>query len=300
MSPPRIIDGRRIAASINSETREKLKNARSERRPAILSITIGSDPSSESYLRQKQRAANSLGIELKLKQFSRSASEDEIIEFADMASEDGAIDAIMLHSPVPPGFDADRIAAHISPSKDVDCMSMHSRGLLYSGKPLYSPATAEAVVETLRRENVQISGKHVVIIGRSLVVGKPLASLLLVNGERGDATVTVCHSKTAELPSITVTADILVAAIGKAHFVTGEMVRKGTVVIDVGINASRTVNGLFSGGITGDVDFASVSQVAAALTPVPGGVGPVTTAILMRNVVKSWTRRIIAGTNHPG
>jgi methylenetetrahydrofolate dehydrogenase (NADP+)/methenyltetrahydrofolate cyclohydrolase len=298
MGSARIIDGIKIARAINSETSERLRSEVSERRPAILSITIGSSQSSESYLRQKQRAAGTLGIDLRVKQFSVDASEDEITHFADTASADPEIDAIMLHSPVPPGFDTERIAAHIAPSKDVDCMSLHSRGLLYSGKPLYSPATAEAVVEILHRENIQISGKHVVILGRSLVVGRPLASLLLMNGEKGDATVTVCHSKTEELRLITRTADILVAAIGRAHFVTGEMVRKGAVVIDVGINVAGTVGGQPSVAITGDADFRSLTEVASALTPVPGGVGPVTTAILMRNVVNAWAEGIRRSMNN--
>lgn len=196
----------------------------------------------------------------------------------------------MVLSPVPQGYDIDELADIIPPGKDVDCMSTYSRGLLYSGRPLFSPATAEAVIEIMKHESVPVSGRHVVILGRSLVTGRPLASLLLMKGKEGDATVTVCHSRTEDLPRITRSADVLVAATGRPLSVAGTMIREGTVVIDVGIS-EIAVPGK-QPRIVGDVDFESVSKVASALTPVPGGVGPVTTAVLMRNVVRAWSRSL--------
>jgi methylenetetrahydrofolate dehydrogenase (NADP+)/methenyltetrahydrofolate cyclohydrolase len=291
MNSCRIIDGRSIAASIRAETIDLLKNEKDGSKPTILAISVGNNPAVESYSSQKERSAISIGIDFRRKHFGPDASEGDVILALKEAADDKKIDAIMIHTPIPSVFDIGRLSDIIPAEKDVDCLNSLSRGLLYSGRPLFSPATAEAVIEILKHERIETAGKHAVILGRSLTVGRPLASLLLMHGFPGDATVTVCHSMTDDLSKFTRQADILVAAVGRPRLISGEMITKGATVIDVGINAiaSGESNGQFV--LTGDVDFDSASHVAGALTPVPGGVGPVTTAVLMRNVVRAWLRR---------
>ncbi len=285
----RIIDGKKIAALISDETAELLRRGRGSG-PTMLAISIGSDATVESYSRQKERAAGATGIGFRREHFGIDAGEEEVAAVLRRAANDAEVSAIMIHLPVPPRFDIDALSGIIPPEKDVDCLSNVSRGMLFSGNPVFSPATAEAVMEILKHEQVDTAGKHVVILGRSLTVGKPLANLLLMRGRSGDATVTVCHSKSGDTAKFTREADILVVAAGKPRMVTGEMIRRGATVVDVGINTSLSPE---TGGkycITGDVDFDSAVSVAGAITPVPGGVGPVTSSVLMRNVARAWLK----------
>ncbi len=288
----RTIDGKKIAASIRAATIELLSAGGGSSKPVILTVSIGNDPSVESYARQKEKAAASTGIEFRRAHFGAESDEDGVLDLLRKSANDANVSAILIHTPVPQKFDFDRLSAAIPPEKDVDCLTRVSRGMLFSGKPLFAPATAEAVIEILKHEHTVTSKKHVVIIGRSLTVGKPLASLLLMRGQYADATVTLCHSATDDIAKYTRQADILVAAAGRAHLVTGEMIRSGATVIDVGINPLPVQGSERRQGITGDVDFDSAFPIAGAMTPVPGGVGPVTSAVLMRNVARAWLKGI--------
>ena len=293
----RTIDGKSIAASIKAETVDLLKSKKDGSRPAILAISVGNNPAVESYSSQKERSAVSIGIDFRRKHFGPDASEEDVIFALEEASDDKKTDAIMIHTPIPSGFGIERLSDLIPAEKDVDCLNSVSRGLLYSGRPLFLPATAEAVIEILKHEHIETAGKHAVILGRSLTVGRPLASLLLMHGASGNATVTVCHSMTKDLSKFTRQADILIAAVGRPRLISGEMIAKGATVIDVGINAVASRGSKEQFVMTGDVDFDSASLVAGAITPVPGGVGPVTTAVLMRNVVRAWLGRKSLGNN---
>ncbi len=286
----RIIDGRKIASAIRAETIELLNGGRKRDRPALLVISIGNDAAAESYSKQIERAASTTGIDFRRERLDAGMSEKDAAAFINRAAGDAVVSALMIHVPVPKGFDIDRLSGFIPPEKDVDCMNDASRGMLYSGRPMFSPATAEAVMEILKHEHIATSGKHVVVIGRSLTVGKPLASLLLVRGPGGDATVTICHSKSGDIARYSRQADILVAAAGTPHLVNGDMISEGATVIDVGINPIPASGSGQKYGITGDVDYESALRVAGAITPVPGGVGPVTSAVLMRNVAKAWRK----------
>lgn len=284
-----VIDGRTIAAEIDAETASLLASgARAGRSACLAALTVGSNPAAESYSKQKQKSASKLGIDymdVRLPaETTLSSARSRIRELA----EDRHIDGLIVHTPIPAHLNADLLLDGIPAAKDVDCAANYSRGMLYSGRQLYAPATAEAVIEIMLRSGFTPGGKHVVVLGRSLVVGRPLATLLLGKGKRGDATVTVCHSKTKNIGDHTRRADILVSAIGSAGYVKREMVSRGAVVIDVGINAVPSETGRGGYRLVGDVDFTEVSEVAGAITPVPGGVGPVTASVLMRNVASSF------------
>ncbi len=284
-----IIDGRRIAADIDAETSSIIESVPgTDRRPAMAVVSVGHDAAAESYSRQKQRIAAKLDIGYRSVNMEEGESEEHIASAVRTLSDDKGVDAVLVHSPLPRGLDARRILDCIAPLKDVDCASTYSMGRMYSGMTVHPPATPQAVIEVMVRSGFGPAGKHVVIVGRSNVVGKPLANLLLQKGEMGDATITVCHSRTKELEIHTRRAEILVSAVGRPGAVTGKMVTPGTFVIDVGINSVPSPTSKSGFRIVGDVDFESVSEKALAITPVPGGVGPVTTSVLLRNVARAF------------
>lgn len=288
-----IIDGRKIAAEIDSESAALIESGAGRGlRATLAAITIGRDPAAESYSRQKQKVAQKLGIDYISVQEPDGVETSEVVAAVRKMAENRDVDGILVHTPVPAHLDARRILESIPLEKDVDCAGLQSMGLLYSGRPLFAPATAQAVMEILKRSGHKTEGRHVVVLGRSMVIGKPLATLLLMKGRGGDATVTVCHSRTTDISEHTLRADIIVAAIGQARFVTREMVSPGTVVIDVGINSIPSPDAAGGYRLTGDVDFSAVSEVASAITPVPGGVGPVTTSVLMNHVARAFAGRI--------
>ncbi|RMI32262.1 bifunctional 5,10-methylenetetrahydrofolate dehydrogenase/5,10-methenyltetrahydrofolate cyclohydrolase [Nocardia stercoris] len=271
------LPGKELAAALNSATRERaaaLTESRG-RAPQLMLVVANDDPASGWYVKSLQRAAERLGIICDTLDLGATATAEAIRERLHALSADPAVDAVMLQTPLPAGVGLNDVSIAIAPAKDVDGVSPASLGLLAAGLPGFPPATSEAVVELAKHHGVPLSGRHVAVVGRSNVVGKPLAQLLLAE----DATVTVCHSRTTDLPAATSAADVVVAAVGRAGLITGDHVREGAVVIDVGTNEGP------DGGIVGDVDAASVDGKAAALSPVPGGVGPVTTALLMRHVV---------------
>lgn len=270
--------GKELAAAINSDTKQRAAALAENGAAARLVLVVANDdPASAWYVKSLNRAAERNGITCDNVDLGIDATAEEIRAKLAELSADPTVDAIMLQTPLPKGVGLDDVSLAIASAKDVDGVSPLSLGLLATGLPGFPPATSEAVVELAKAHGIALSGKHVAVVGRSNVVGKPLAQLLLAE----DATVTVCHSRTVDLPSVTSAADIVVAAVGRAGLIKAEHIRDGAIVIDVGTNEGE------DGNITGDVDAASVTGKAAALSPVPGGVGPVTTALLMRHVVQA-------------
>lgn len=246
--------------------------------PHLLAILVGDDPASAVYVRNKQRACEKAGILSSLCRLPAETTQDELLQTVEEANRNPAVHGILVQLPLPPQIDEQAVLDAVSPLKDVDAFHPQNVGLLAQGRPRFQPCTPRGVQQLLLRHQVETSGAHAVVLGRSEIVGKPMALLLMQRGPGGNATVTVCHSRTRNLPEITRSADILIAAIGIPNFVTREMVQPGAVVIDVGINRTET-------GLTGDVAFDEVSQVASAITPVPGGVGPMTIAMLLENTL---------------
>ncbi|MFB7723883.1 MULTISPECIES: bifunctional 5,10-methylenetetrahydrofolate dehydrogenase/5,10-methenyltetrahydrofolate cyclohydrolase [unclassified Nocardia] len=270
--------GKELAAAINADTKARAAALTENGAPARLALVIANDdPASTWYVKSLNRAAERNGITCENVDLGVEATAEEIRAKLTELSADPSVDAIMLQTPLPKGVGLDDVSLAIAAAKDVDGVSPLSLGLLASGLPGFPPATSEAVVELAKFHGIPLEGRLVAVIGRSNIVGKPLAQLLLAE----NATVTVAHSRTADLPAVTSAADIVVAAVGRAGLVTAEHIRDGATVIDVGTNEDE------NGGITGDVNAESVTGKAAALSPVPGGVGPVTTALLMRHVVQA-------------
>jgi methylenetetrahydrofolate dehydrogenase (NADP+)/methenyltetrahydrofolate cyclohydrolase len=281
----RLLDGKATAAAIRQEIAGQVTQwcQFGGPIPRLVAILVGDDPASQVYVRNKEKACQSAGMQSQVIRLAPETSDTELTDLLEQLNNDSATNGILVQLPLPKHLDTQRILDLINPIKDVDAFSPENVGLLAQGRPRYLPCTPHGVLQILARHGCTVMGKHVVIIGRSDIVGKPLA-LMLVQKEIGfgaelaNATVTICHSKSRDLPSLTRTADFLVAAVGQAHLVTADMVKPGAVVIDVGIN--RQGNSL-----VGDVDFSGVSQVAGAITPVPGGIGPLTIAMLLRNTL---------------
>ncbi|AUI59151.1 bifunctional 5,10-methylenetetrahydrofolate dehydrogenase/5,10-methenyltetrahydrofolate cyclohydrolase [Amycolatopsis sp. BJA-103] len=270
-----LIDGRAIAAAITAEVTETAAKLRESGTAPTLAVLVPTDDDATAwYVRSIERAAKKVGVDCRVVQLEKPTGEDVTREL-DKLSADPSVHGIICQTPLPEGVTLDHVGAHIDPAKDVDGANPVSLGRLTAGLPTYAPATAAAVLEILKREQVALSGAQVAVVGRSTVVGKPAALLLL--GE--NATVTVCHSRTKDLAAVTRTADVLVVAVGRAHFVGADHVKPGAVVIDVGTNPTP------EGGLVGDVDQAAVEGIAGSITPVPGGVGPVTTSLLLRHTV---------------
>jgi methylenetetrahydrofolate dehydrogenase (NADP+)/methenyltetrahydrofolate cyclohydrolase len=280
-----IIDGKVIANSVREEVADDTRAwiAAGHRAPYLAVVLVGENPASASYVRGKARACSQAGINSDTIVRDESISQSDLMDLIENLNDDPAVDGILVQLPLPDHIDEDVIIRSISPEKDVDGFHPFSAGALMIGQPGFVPATPAGIVEMIKRSGVDTRGKHAVIIGRSNIVGKPLANLLLRRGI--DCTVTVCHSRTRDLPAITRQADILVAAIGRAGFVTPEMVAPGAVVIDVGINRVEDSSRERGYRLVGDVDFDGVEKVAGKITPVPGGVGPMTIAMLLRNTL---------------
>jgi methylenetetrahydrofolate dehydrogenase (NADP+)/methenyltetrahydrofolate cyclohydrolase len=295
----RIIDGKAIAAELEAEVASEV--ARLGYRPGLSVVRVGNDPASAIYVRNKARKAVELGIEGRELVFPDTLSEADLLAEVDRLNHDDAVDGILVQLPLPKQIDPKKIIDSIAPEKDVDGFHPSNVGKLHLGRPTLAPCTPAGVMRMLDAIGEPVEGRHAVVLGRSDIVGKPMGSLLL----QRNATVTICHSRTRDLASVTRLADILVVAIGRPIFVTAEMVRPGAIVIDVGMNTvgpefaaqlahdedkSRLLakNGT---ALLGDVDFSRVREVAGAITPVPKGVGPMTIAMLMRNTVTAAVRR---------
>ncbi len=273
----KIIDGKSLAAKIRAEARQEVeKNYLKKGKPApcLACVIVEGDSASEIYVRNKQKACDECGMTSKVVRLKNDVSKNTLKKTITELNADPSISGILLQLPLPAQLDEVEATNWIDPKKDVDCLTYHNLGALFSARGALAPCTATGVMEILKSENIEVAGKKAVVVGRSLLVGKSVANLL----EQANATVTVCHSKTRELYKETKTADILVVAIGKSRYITKEYIKKGAVVIDVGINRTES-------GLTGDVDFENVKELTSHITPVPGGVGPLTVACLMKNTL---------------
>ena len=274
-----IIDGRAIAAEVRSEV--KADTAELVERgitPGLATVLVGDDPASHVYVRSKRKACAEVGIKAWDHDLDASIPENTLLKLIADLNGDASVHGILVQLPLPEHMDEQKVLDAVSPLKDADGFHPYNMGRLLAGEPVVAPATPSGIQQMLVRSGIETAGAEVVIVGRSNIVGKPMAALLVQKSQGADATVTVCHSHTQDLQAHTLRADILIAAIGRAHAITGPMVKPGAAVIDVGIN--RTDDGL-----VGDVDFDAVKEVASAITPVPGGVGPMTIAMLLANVV---------------
>lgn len=267
----KIIDGKSYAAELRAALKTKID--KSEKKPGLAVVIVGNDAASQIYVRNKIKACGEVGIRSFSYELPETATQKQLEDLLDGLANDENINGILLQLPLPKGFDGESAMAHIPVAKDVDGFSAENLGLLTLHKEKTVACTPLGVMKLLEKEGVQLSGKHAVVLGRSDTVGKPMAMLLL----NANATVTVCHSKTQNIKEICKTADIIVAAVGKAKFVTEDMVKDGAVVIDVGMNRDE------NGKLCGDVDFDGVKEKVSLITPVPGGVGPMTIAMLMYN-----------------
>lgn len=283
-----LISGRAIAAEIRAEIEERVRGLgeREGLKPGLATVLVGEDPASQAYVRMKNRAAGELGIHSRQITLPAETSEEELLGLVHGLNVDPEIHGILVQSPVPPHIDEGRVLLAIDPAKDVDGFHPFNVGLLATGaEDVLKPCTPAGIVELLVRSGNPPAGKHVVVVGRSNIVGRPMASLLLRKGPGGDATVTVAHSRTPDLASVTRDGDIVIVAVGRPRTLVGDMVRPGAVVIDVGSNRIEDPDSEKGYRYVGDVDFEEVAEVASAITPVPGGVGPMTITMLLSNTV---------------
>jgi methylenetetrahydrofolate dehydrogenase (NADP+)/methenyltetrahydrofolate cyclohydrolase len=285
----KILDGTAIAQAIRAEVAEEVARLSDNgRKPGLAAVLVGEDPASAVYVRSKGKACEEAGMHSVTLRLPASTSEAELLETVDRLNADAQIHGILVQLPLPKHINSEKVLRRIDPAKDVDGFHPVNVGKLVVGDATaFRPATPYGVQQMLIRSGIETRGAHVVIVGRSNIVGRPMANLLIQQGPGGDATVTVCHSKTRDLPAITRTADIVIAAIGKAEFVTADMVRPGAVVIDVGINRVEDSSRPRGYRLVGDVAYEPVSRIAAAITPVPGGVGPMTIAMLLQNTLQA-------------
>ena len=284
----KLIDGNQIAEEVLEELRSKVSSYK-KGKPHVTFVRVGEDPASISYVRKKEITAQSIGIEASLLVFPENISEGELLQEIDRLNADHSVHGILIQSPLPSHINEVRAFNHVSPSKDVDGFHALNFGKLCQEQPdAFRSCTPAGIIELIKRSGIETAGKRVVVLGRSLIVGKPVGMLLLNRAIPGNATVTFCHSRTHNLPAITREADILIAAIGKPQFVTAEMVKPGCAVIDVGIN--RITDSACKSGhrLVGDVDFDAVAPNCSYITPVPGGVGPMTVAMLMANTIQAY------------
>ena len=275
----KIIDGKELAKKVRLELKDEVEKLKKDENihPKLAVIMVGSDPASQIYVRNKSKACDEIGIEFEEFLLDENTTQKELLDLIDKLNENEKVNGILLQSPIPKNLDINEAFRRISPEKDVDGFNPVNVGKLTLGQKGFISCTPFGVIKMLEEYNIDIEGKNAVVLGRSNIVGKPMSQCLL----NKNATVTICHSKTKNINDITKNADIIVAAIGKKEFVKGDMVKEGAVVIDVGINRGE------DGKLKGDVDFDEVSKKASYITPVPGGVGPMTIAMLMTNVVKA-------------
>lgn len=286
------IDGKVIAAEIQSELAARIEAlVAAGHRPGLAVVLVGENPASVSYVTAKERDCDKVGITSFDHRLPVETSQAELLELVDRLNRDPAVDGILVQLPLPDHIDSDAVLQRIDPTKDVDGFHPLSLGRMLTGLPTLLPCTPHGVIQMLQRSGNDPAGKHAVVIGRSNIVGKPLATLLALKRPGGNATVTVCHSRTPDIAAITRQADIVIAAIGRPRFVTAEMVKDGVVVIDVGVNRVDDPTARRGYRLVGDVDFDAVAPRTRAITPVPGGVGPMTRTMLLFNTVTAAEQR---------
>ncbi|MBI1319988.1 MAG: bifunctional methylenetetrahydrofolate dehydrogenase/methenyltetrahydrofolate cyclohydrolase FolD [Candidatus Hydrogenedens sp.] len=289
--PAKIISGPVVAESIRAELRDEIAAlAKKGIQPGLAVVLVGSDPASEVYVRSKRKTCEELGIASFSHDLPATCTERKLLGLIAKLNADARVHGILVQMPLPKHIDEQRVLNAIDPAKDVDGFHPVSVGKLLNGEPTFASCTPAGCIELLLRSGYDPAGKHVVIVGRSNIVGKPLAAMLMQKGRGGNATVTVCHSRTKNLAAITKQADILIAAIGVPQFIKARMVKDGAVVIDVGVNRIADATKKSGTRLVGDVDFEPVRKKAKAITPVPGGVGPMTITMLMKNTVEAARR----------
>lgn len=278
-----IISGKDLAIQKRQELANEVKLLKQKGiTPKLVIILVGDDPASLSYIKGKQKASVETGVEFKLEHLKESVTENELLQLIDRYNQDPFVDGILVQLPLPKHIDEKAVIEKISPEKDVDGFHPINIGRMMTGQEAFLPCTPAGIVELIKSANIEIPGKHVVVVGRSNIVGKPVGQLLL----NEDATVTYCHSKTNNLRSFTKEADILIVAVGKAHFLSADHMKEGAVVIDVGVNRTQ------SGKLVGDVHFEEAKEKAGFITPVPGGVGPMTITMLVHNTILAAKKRL--------
>ena len=288
-----LLDGKATSMAIEAELTEAV-NARLEKglkRPHLAAVLVGDNPASRAYVGHKVKACARVGFDSTLIEKPTDITQEELLGVVRTLNQDEAVDGFIVQLPLPDHIDDQAILEAVSPTKDVDGFHPVNAGKMALDLPCFLPATPMGIMSLLERAGIDTQGKHAVILGRSSIVGTPMALLLRSNGAPGNCTVTICHSRTRELQEHTRRADILIAAIGRAHFVTSDMVKDGAVVIDVGINRIPDESKKSGSRLTGDVDFEGVAPKASWITPVPGGVGPMTIASLMQNTLQACTNR---------
>jgi methylenetetrahydrofolate dehydrogenase (NADP+)/methenyltetrahydrofolate cyclohydrolase len=285
----KILDGAALARTIRAEVGAAVAKAAGSTRPGLAAVLVGDDPASAVYVRSKGKACEEAGMHSETIRLPKETSEAELLAVVDRLNADPGIHGILVQLPLPKQIDSEKVLRRVDPAKDVDGFHPVNVGKLVTGdRTAFRPATPYGVQQMLIRSGIETKGAHAVIVGRSNIVGKPMANLLIQQGPGGDATVTVSHSRTRDLPAVTRSADILIAAIGKPEFVTADMVRPGAVVIDVGINRVDDPSQSKGYRLVGDVAYGPVSGLASWITPVPGGVGPMTIAMLLQNTLQAW------------
>jgi methylenetetrahydrofolate dehydrogenase (NADP+)/methenyltetrahydrofolate cyclohydrolase len=284
----RIIDGKAIAAQIKTEVKDEVTQLKARGiEPCLAAVLVGDVVASKVYVGNKRRSCEQVGMSSVLRTLPADVPEQELLDLIDGLNNDSTVHGILVQLPLPGHIDETKVLQRVSPAKDVDGFHPINVGKLVIGFDTFKSCTPAGIQELLIRSGVDIVGKHVVILGRSNIVGKPMANILMQKHKHANATVTVCHSRTRDLPALARQGDILIAAMGQPEFVKPEMVAAGAIVIDVGINRVDDPASKKGYKLVGDVDFASVSKVASAITPVPGGVGPMTVAMLMVNTLKA-------------
>jgi methylenetetrahydrofolate dehydrogenase (NADP+) / methenyltetrahydrofolate cyclohydrolase len=284
----KIIDGKAIAAEIKNEVKQQVSELKQEGvAPCLAAVLVGDNPASKAYVGAKRKVCEQMGIKSVMKTPPADISKEALLGLVDELNNDASIHGILMQLPLPEHIDEQKVIERITPAKDIDGFHPVNVGRLVIGLDTFKPCTPAGIPELIVRSGLGVESKHVAIIGRSSIVGKPMMNILVQKAKNANATVTVCHSGTKDLPALTRQADIVIAAIGQAEFVKPAMVKEGAVVIDVGINRVDDDTSPKGYRLVGDVDFEAVSQKASAITPVPGGVGPMTVAMLMVNTVKA-------------
>ncbi|MGF1580933.1 MAG: bifunctional methylenetetrahydrofolate dehydrogenase/methenyltetrahydrofolate cyclohydrolase FolD [Gemmataceae bacterium] len=278
-----ILDGKQLAKTMQAELKEETAAFEQQHgfKPGLAAVLVGENPASQVYVRNKQKACERVGMASWLHRLPGETTQQELLELVTMLNNDTKVHGILVQLPLPEQIDEETVVRAVTPMKDVDGFGPENLGLLAAGNARYLPCTPAGMQQILMRYDIPTEGKHVVIVGRSNIVGKPFGLIMVQKAEGANATVTICHSRTPDIPEITKQADIIAVAIGRAHFLTADMVKPGAVVVDVGINR------MDDGKLVGDVDYDGVEPVASAITPVPGGVGPMTITMLLYNTLQA-------------
>ena len=286
-----IIDGNQISKDIIEELKQEVSSFQNQK-PKVVFVRVGEDPASVSYVNKKKKVAGEIGIDSDLRILDESITQAELVKIVEDLNEDESVHGILVQSPLPSHIDETLIFNTVSPEKDVDGFNVVNVGkLCQEDESGFVACTPAGIIELLSRQNIPTEGKHVVVVGRSLIVGKPAGLLLVKKSKVGNSTVTFCHSRTQNMTELTKQADILIAAIGKPQFITSDMVKEGAIVIDVGINRVEDSTKKRGYRLVGDVDYDNIESIASHITPVPGGVGPMTVAMLMKNTVKAYRKK---------